>query len=821
MIHVLEARLRGARRWLSRNEWSLRFLNLKKLPEAGSERGLVLIQIDGLSRGQFEKALKRGRMPFLRKLMRREGYHLHDVYSGIPSTTAASQGEIFYGAKCCVPAFVYLDRKEGAPMRLLSSESALKMEKRLEKAGRGLCEGGSSYSNIFSGGAKESHWCASELNAAAMLRAANPLGFLVVALWNLPSVLKLIGLLAVEFWLALYDGVRGAIRLGEVRHELLFVFSRVLACVGLRELITVMSTMDVARGLPVVHVNYIGYDEQSHRRGPSSQFAHFSLRGIDASIKRLWTAAHMSSRRDYDIWIYSDHGQEFTLPYTKEQGRTLEDALAEALGEAVTGRDGRTHEAIRSEHYAGNRMEEALLRRAGVSGSGKAESGKAGAVDQGREERRGDKSATPGPEGRKPAYAVAAGPLGHVYLSDRPDRERLHVLARRLVEKAAIPLVMVSDGPGRALAFTPDGVRELPAEAAAVLGPRHAFADECGRDLVTLCHHPDAGDLVICGWRPTGRPLSFVIENGGHGGCGAEETHAFGLFPGNAPLPHHRGYYRHAEIRESALRLRGGASRPGEALAWQRRARVAERTLRVMTYNIHGCGGMDGKTSTSRIARVIAHYEPDVVALQECYGARKGDQMRAIAAELKAEFHFPDDLHMEQDDYGNALLSVHPMRVVKQAPLPTLLGGKPIEIRGAQWVALDLGGGEVNVVNCHLGLFSLERQRQAQALMGEEWLGRVQGPLVLLGDFNAFPSSSCYRILTERLYESQDSVEGHKPRNTFWGRLPVSRIDHIFCSGELKTLGVEIPRTHLTRLASDHLPLIAELGIEVAVLEPA
>ena len=40
----------------------------------------------------------------------------------------------------------------------------------------------------------------------------------------------------------------------------------------------------------------------------------------------------------------------------------------------------------------------------------------------------------------------------------------------------------------------------------------------------------------------------------------------------------------------------------------------------------------------------------------------------------------------------------------------------------------------------------------------------------------------------------------------------MSRIDHIFCSPDLKTLGVEIPRTHLTRLASDHLPLIAELG---------
>lgn len=791
MIHVLEARLRAARRWLSRSEWSLRFLSLEKLPEAASERGLVIIQVDGLSRGQLEKAIRRGRMPFLRKLLRREGYRLHDVYSGIPSTTAAAQGEIFYGAKCCVPAFAYLDRASGEPMRLLSSASALKVEKKLEALGKGLCEGGSAYSNIYGGGAKESHWCASELNASAMLRGANPAGFLAVALWNLPSVFRLAGLLAVEAGLALYDSVRGSIALGEVRHELLFIFSRVFACVGLRELITIQSSMDVARGLPVVHVNFVGYDEQSHRRGPSSRFAQFSLRGIDGCIRRLWTAANRSSRRDYDVWIMSDHGQENTLPYPKAEGRALEDALAEALGEPVTGSDGRTHAAVRSEHYAGYRMEEALLRRVG-NPRDRAHGKAVGHADF-----------------RKGAYAVAAGPLGHVYLESRPDRERLHALARRLVEKAAIPLVLVSDGPGRALAFTSEGVRDLPAEAAVVLGASHAFSDECARDLVTLCHHPDAGDLVVCGWRPKGRPLSFVIENGGHGGCGAEETHAFAVLPGHAPLPHQGPYYRHGDIREAALRLRGQGV---ETLAWQRRDRAVERTLRVMTYNVHGCGGMDGKVSTSRIARVIAHYEPDIVALQECYGAKKGDQLRAIAAELKAQYHFPADLHLEQDDYGNAILSTHPMRLVKQGPLPTLPAGKPIEIRGAHWVALSLGGVEVNLVNCHLGLFSLERQRQAEALMGKEWLANVQGPHILLGDFNAFPSSSCYRILAERLHESQDAVAGHKPRNTFWGRYPVSRIDHIFSSRELKTLDVEIPRTHLTQLASDHLPLLAEIG---------
>ena len=736
----------------------------------------------------------------------------------MPSTTAAAQGEIFYGCKCCIPAFGYLERKEGRYMKLLSPDCALRVEKVLEKAGRGLCEGGSSYSNIYSGGAGESHWCASEMNASAMLRGANPVSFALVVLWNLPSVLRLIGLLAVEFLLAVYDSIRGAIQLGEVAHELLFVFSRVFACVGLRELVTVMSTMDAARGLPVVHVNFVGYDEQSHRRGPSSKFAHFSLRGIDNCIKRIWTAAHMSSRRDYDVWIYSDHGQEHTVPYPKEQKRSLEEGVAEALGMEVGGRKGRVRPAMRSQHYAGNRLEELLLRRTGTRSErddGRGERiallGKAfpSPIEPGRPD--ADAAARAAMPGGASAFVVALGPLGHIYLDRRPEGDGMEIMARRLVEKAAVPMVILADGPGKARVYTADGRFDLPDDAVDVLGARHPFLEECARDLVAVAHHPEAGDFVICGWRTRGRPVSFVVENGGHGGCGSEETHAFGIFPGNAPLPNHLRYYRHSDVREAALRLRGSKS---AAMDYHRRSRPSERTLRVMTYNVHGCGGMDGKVSPARIARVIAHYEPDVVALQECYGAEKGEQMRAIAAELKAAYHFPSDLHMEQDDYGNALLSVHPMRLVKAGLLPTLPPGRRIESRGAQWVSLSVYGTDVQVVNTHLGLYSLERQRQAEALMGEEWLGGMRrGPCVLLGDFNAFPSSSCYRIISARMYEAQDSLAGHVPRNTFWGRYPVSRIDHIFCSPELKTLEVEIPRTHLTRLASDHLPLIAELGV--------
>ncbi|MEZ5416899.1 MAG: hypothetical protein R2708_06100 [Vicinamibacterales bacterium] len=41
------------------------------------------------------------------------------------------------------------------------------------------------------------------------------------------------------------------------------------------------------------------------------------------------------------------------------------------------------------------------------------------------------------------------------------------------------------------------------------------------------------------------------------------------------------------------------------------------RTVRIATYNIHRCRGMDARTSAQRIASVIAGLDADVVALQE------------------------------------------------------------------------------------------------------------------------------------------------------------------------------------------------------------
>jgi endonuclease/exonuclease/phosphatase family metal-dependent hydrolase len=366
-------------------------------------------------------------------------------------------------------------------------------------------------------------------------------------------------------------------------------------------------------------------------------------------------------------------------------------------------------------------------------------------------------------------------------------------------------------------AWTDTGTYSLPRQAAEVLGADHPFLEEATRELITLCHHPDAGDFILSGWRAGATPCSFVTENGGHGGAGPEETSAFALLPGDVPLPEAgNACLRAADLRHAALHFLGRTEH--KAPMWQQRTATTD-TLRVMTYNVHSCIGMDGKLAPERIARVIARYAPDVVALQELDVGRARtegmDQAHIIARYLEMGFHFHPAMHIEEERYGDAILTHLPMRLVKAGELPGLSDKPRLEPRGALWVAIELDGIEYQVMNTHLGLLPRERRVQAEALLGPGWLGHTdcREPVVLCGDFNALPSSPVCRLLRTRVNDAQIELESHRPRRTFFGRFPMARIDHVFVDPAIEVLDIEVPDTELARVASDHLPLIVELHV--------
>jgi endonuclease/exonuclease/phosphatase family metal-dependent hydrolase len=75
------------------------------------------------------------------------------------------------------------------------------------------------------------------------------------------------------------------------------------------------------------------------------------------------------------------------------------------------------------------------------------------------------------------------------------------------------------------------------------------------------------------------------------------------------------------------------------------------------------------------------------------------------------------------------------------------------------------------------------------------------------------PGSAPYRRLATRLRDAQLAVDGQRPLRTWFSHYPIGRIDHVFVSGGLEVVSIEVPRTELIRTASDHLPLVAEVRL--------
>ncbi|HZC16535.1 MAG TPA: endonuclease/exonuclease/phosphatase family protein [Caulobacteraceae bacterium] len=240
---------------------------------------------------------------------------------------------------------------------------------------------------------------------------------------------------------------------------------------------------------------------------------------------------------------------------------------------------------------------------------------------------------------------------------------------------------------------------------------------------------------------------------------------------------------------------------------------------RILTYNVHGCIGTDRRLEVGRIVDVIAAIEPDIVALQELDvgRARSGgvDQAHEIARGLDMACHFNAALQVEEERYGDAILTSLPERLVKAGPLPGLNGRVQVEPRGALWVAVEIEGIEVQIVTSHLGLVPREQRRQAATLAGPDWLDcpDCTAPAILLGDFNATAASIVYRTLAARMRDARRLAPRGAPTSTFPSVFPVLRIDHVFVTPGIRVISIDAPFNALTRATSDHLPLVMEFAL--------
>lgn len=230
--------------------------------------------------------------------------------------------------------------------------------------------------------------------------------------------------------------------------------------------------------------------------------------------------------------------------------------------------------------------------------------------------------------------------------------------------------------------------------------------------------------------------------------------------------------------------------------------------LRVATYNIRSCEGLDSRFDCERIARVLRSTTADVIALEEVRANQAGE----IARALGFYFIFAQADRVHGYVFGNAILSRFSIQQTRIYPIGVPGRQQRACIRAD--IAWPDNAHTIHVFAAHFGLRKAERETQTLHLLSTEILADPvleHAPQILMGDFNEkSPNGFANQHISALL---QPIVKASWP-----GFLPVMYLDRIYCNGAWKVRSAHLGGASFAALiASDHAPVVAELELSSAL----
>ncbi|HHL32252.1 MAG TPA: endonuclease [Oceanospirillales bacterium] len=242
--------------------------------------------------------------------------------------------------------------------------------------------------------------------------------------------------------------------------------------------------------------------------------------------------------------------------------------------------------------------------------------------------------------------------------------------------------------------------------------------------------------------------------------------------------------------------------------------------IKIVSYNIHRAIGLDRRFKPQRIIDILNDCDADIALLQEVDEGVPRSRELNLAAEIANACHYPHfelghNVTLKKGYYGNATLSKYP--IIRERNIDLTIAKK--KRRGCQHTTIAIEQAEtqliLDVFNLHLGLSAKERQKQAGLLFHSQEFSRLnaQMPCIIAGDFNDWRS-----LLRALFVEAMDfTCATDRPKKnkenaikTFPSFAPRGGLDRIYYKGNIQLHKVGVYRKKQAKIASDHLPVIAE-----------
>ena len=509
-------------------------------------RGMIVIQVDGLSYYHMHDAVARGYMPNIARMINEQGYVLSRTDCGLSSQTAACQAGILYGDNYDIPSFRWFDKAQN---RLYVAGKDAALINARYGHGQGLLRDGVSINNLLDGDARLALLTATDLTGGQdeekKARARDIYLLLLNPHFFLRVVGKFIGEALLEIWQYTMDVVRDVQpRLNRLTG--FYPLYRAATTVFMREVSGFLTLVQIGRGEPIIYTTWPGYDKVAHFSGPWSRHAFGTLRGFDRYLGELRRVLARQTLRPYELLLLSDHGQSSGATFKMRYGYTLLEFIERHLptgtvvSETYDLDDG-------SASVVAMAAELSNIQQQGMGGSiGKiVTEGMQELAEEAAENLEEYES-----EGMKEAADVTfcgSGNLAQVYFHDFPQRATMSEINRAypnlidvLVQHEGVGLVVVADDAGVPLALGPRGARNLHTGDVTGDDPLALYGDVDLRawQLRQVANYPSAGDItIISAVYPDNTVAALEELIGVHGGLGGEQTDSFLLHPPELIVP--------------------------------------------------------------------------------------------------------------------------------------------------------------------------------------------------------------------------------------------------------------------------------------------